>query len=291
MRAPPVVFDRKLIRQRRDRAAKTVDRHDFLFKAAAESLIERLDFIKRPFARVLVLGARDGALAAQVAARPEVECVVATDLSERLLARGKGPRVALDEELLPFRDGAFDLVLAPLTLQAVNDLPGALVQIRRALKPDGLLLGALFGGETLTELRQAFGAAEVEIEDGMSPRVAPTVELRDLAGLLQRAGFALPVADTERIEASYADALALMRELRGMGEANALAARRKAFLRRATLAAACARYARDFGTEDGRVRATFEIVSLAAWAPAPSQPKPLAPGSATTSLAAALRKE
>jgi len=287
--APPIVFDRGLVRLRRDRAAKTIDGRDFLFAAAADSLIERLDFIKRPLARALVLGARDGGLAARIGARAGVELVVAADLSERLLERLADRRVALDEERLPFVDGAFDLVLAPLTLHAVNDLPGALVQIRRALRPDGLLLGALFGGETLTELRQAFGSAEIEIEDGMSPRVAPTVELHDLAGLLQRAGFALPVADTERIVASYADPLALMRELRDMGESNALAARRKTFLRRATLAAACARYARDFGTEDGRVRATFEIVSLAAWAPAPSQPRPLAPGSAATSLADALK--
>jgi SAM-dependent methyltransferase len=196
--------------------------------------------------------------------------------------------VAADEEALPFRDGAFDLIVSALTLQFVNDLPGALVQIRRTLKPDGLFLAALVGGETLTELRQAFAAAESEIEGGASPHVAPFADLRDLGALLQRAGFALPVADSDRITVRYDSVFALMHDLRRMGATNALVDRRRAPLRRATLMRMAEIYAEKFADNDGRIRATFEIVWLSGWAPHPSQQQPLRPGSAKARLADAL---
>jgi SAM-dependent methyltransferase len=196
--------------------------------------------------------------------------------------------VVADEEALPFRDASLDLVVSALALHTVNDLPGTLAQIRRALKPDGLFLAALYGGDTLTELRQSFAQAETEIENGISPRVAPFADLRDLGALLQRAGFALPVADVDRITVRYASPFALMHELRRMGATNTLIARRRRPLKRATLMRMAELYAQNFSDPDGRIRATFEIVWLSGWAPHESQQKPLAPGSARTRLADAL---
>ena len=189
---------------------------------------------------------------------------------------------------MPFGDGIFDLVVSALALQFVNDLPGTLVQIRRTLKPDGLFLAALIGGETLTELRQSFAAAESEVEGGVSPRVAPFADLRDLGALLQRAGFALPVTDIDRIIVRYDSAFALMHDLRRMGATNLLIDRRRVPLRRATLMRMAEIYSERFSDADGRVRATFEIVWLSGWAPHPSQQQPLRPGSAKARLADAL---
>jgi SAM-dependent methyltransferase len=189
---------------------------------------------------------------------------------------------------LPFADGALDLVVSALALQFVNDLPGTLMQIRRTLKPDGLFLGALLGGETLTELRQSFAAAESEVEGGASPRVAPFADLRDAGALLQRAEFTLPVADVERLTVRYGSAFDLMRDLRRMGATNALYARRRAPLRRATLLRMAEIYAERFADPDGRVRASFEIIWLSGWAPHPGQQQPLKPGAATARLADAL---
>jgi SAM-dependent methyltransferase len=196
-----------------------------------------------------------------------------------------------DEETLPFAPGSLDLVVSGLALQFVNDLPGALIQIRRALKPDGLFLAALIGGESLTELRQAFAAAEAEIEGGVSPRVAPFADLRDLGALLQRAGFALPVTDVDRVSVRYASPLELMHDLRRMGAGNALIERRRTPLRRATLKRMMEIYAERFSSADRRVAATFEIVWLSGWAPHESQQQPLAPGSAKTRLADALKTQ
>ena len=196
--------------------------------------------------------------------------------------------MAADEEALPFGDASLDLVVSALALQFVNDLPGTLVQIRRALKPDGLFLAALIGGDTLTELRQAFAAAEAEIEDGISPHVAPFADLRELGTLLQRAGFALPVTDIDRLTVRYASPFALMHDLRRMGASNALVERRRAPLRRATLMRMAEIYAEKFADADGRIRATFEIVWLSGWAPHASQQQPLKPGSAQHRLADAL---
>ena len=197
-------------------------------------------------------------------------------------------RVAADEEALPFADASLDLVVSALALQAVNDLPGMLVQIRRALKPDGLFMAALFGGDTLSELRQSFAQAEAEIEGGASPRVAPFADVRAMGALLQRAGFALPVTDTERITVRYASPLSLLRDLRRMGATNALAERRRLPLRRTTLLRAMEIYGERFADPDGKVRATFEIVWVSGWAPDASQQQPLRPGSAKTRLADAL---
>jgi SAM-dependent methyltransferase len=200
-----------------------------------------------------------------------------------------GPAVAAEEEALPFRNGSLDLVVSALALQLVNDLPGALIQIRRALKPNGLFLAALLGGDTLTELRQAFATAEEETTGGISPRVAPFVDVRALGSLLQRAGFALPVTDLDRVTVRYDSPFSLMRDLRRMGGTNPLRSRRRLPLRRATLMRAADSYARTFSDEDGRIRATFDIVWLSGWAPDESQQKPLKPGAAVTRLADALK--
>jgi SAM-dependent methyltransferase len=288
------VFDRALLRRRRDRAAVGLGGHDFLFAEAAERLADRLDDVTRKFPRALDLGCHDGTLARVLAGRGGIETLVQCDLAPamaRAAASNGAPTLAADEEALPFAPESFDLIVSVLGLHWVNDLPGALIQICRALKPDGLFLGALLGGTTLTELRTTLIEAELAEEGGASPRVAPFAELRDAGGLLQRAGFALPVADADRIAVSYPDALALMRELRAMGESNILQARRRGFTRRATLARAAALYAEKFAEADGRLRASFEIVTLTGWAPHPCQPQALAPGSATTRLAEALETE
>jgi SAM-dependent methyltransferase len=205
-----------------------------------------------------------------------------------MLASARGLAVVADEEMLPLREASVDLVVSALSLQTVNDLPGAFVQIRRALKPDGLFLAALLGGETLTELRQSFVAAEVELEGGLSPRVAPFADIRELGALLQRAGFALPVTDVDRVTVRYASVFALMHDLRRMGGGNPLFERRRSPLRRATLMRMAQIYGERFADADGRIRATFEIVWLSGWAPHASQQQPLRPGSARARLADAL---
>ena len=196
--------------------------------------------------------------------------------------------LAADDEALPFADGAFDLVVSGLSLHWVNDLPGSLVQIRRSLRPDGLFLGALLGGDTLIELRHALVEAESEIEGGVSPRVSPFLDVREGGALLQRAGFALPVVDSDTITVTWPDALALMRDLRGMGEANSVIERKKGFTRRETLFVAAARYQERHGDADGRIPATFQVIYLTGWAPHENQQQALRPGAATARLADAL---
>jgi SAM-dependent methyltransferase len=197
--------------------------------------------------------------------------------------------VAGDEEALPFRVESLDLVVSALALQFIGDLPGTFAQIRRALKPDGLFLAAFLGGDTLTELRASFAAAEAELTGGASPHVAPFAELRAVGSLLQRAGFTLPVVDDERVIVRYPDAIALMRDLRAMGASNALTERARRPLRRSVLFRAAEIYGESFADGDGRIRATFDIISLSGWAPHQSQQKPLRPGSAKMRLADALR--
>jgi NADH dehydrogenase [ubiquinone] 1 alpha subcomplex assembly factor 5 len=285
--AATAIFERSAWRRHRERAARS-GCVDFLHAEIAERLVDRIDAIGRSFHRVLDLGAHGGALSRRLAARPGIGQIVAVDPARGFIARQSGTRVVADPELIPFYDKSFDLAISALALHWAADLPGTLIQLRRALKPDGLLLAAMFGGTTLVELRTALIEAELTEEGGVSPRVSPTVELADASGLLQRAGFAMPVADMDTITVTYPDLLALMRDLRGMGETNALAARRRRPLRRATLARAAAIYRERFGNGDGRVRATFEIVYLTGWAPDVSQPKPLRPGSAAVRLAGAL---
>jgi SAM-dependent methyltransferase len=279
----PVIFDRRLLRARRRRAA-ALGPADFLLARVANDLAERLSGVLRRFDLAADLGTPGEQLRQALTASDKVGTVIAVDPQ----AIGAPLTVAADEEALPFRDGSLDLVVSALALHLVNDLPGTLIQIRRALKPDGLFLAALLGGDTLTELRQAFAEAETEIEGGVSPRVAPFPDLRDLGALLQRAGFALPVADTERLTVRYATVFSLMHDLRRMGTTNALIERRRVPLRRATLMRMAEIYARRFADPDGRLRATFEIVWLSGWAPDPSQQKPLQPGSAKMRLADAL---
>jgi SAM-dependent methyltransferase len=282
----PVIVDRALLRIRRRRAL-ALGPSTFLLDRVAEELSDRLGAVLRTFPCGLDLGTPTDAVRRMLAHSGKVDAIIAVNPSA-VLEAGSGLAVAADEEALPFRDGALDLVVSGLALHFVNDLPGALVQIRRALKPDGLFVAALLGGDTLTELRQAFAAAEAEMDGGISPRVLPFADLRDLGSLLQRAGFALPVTDVDRLTVRYASPLALMHELRRMGAANPLVDRRRRPLRRATLARVLEIYGARFADPDGRIRATFEIVYLSGWAPHENQQQPLAPGSARTRLADAL---
>jgi SAM-dependent methyltransferase len=281
----PVIVDRALIRRRQQRAA-ALGPATFLLARVAGDFAERVGAVLRRFDLALDLGTPGEAVRAALLQLGSVGSIVKADAAPA--SRGVHKLIAADEEALPFADATFDLVVSALALQFVNDLPGVFVQVRRALKPDGLFLAALLGGETLTELRQSFAAAESEVEGGVSPRVAPFADLRDLGALLQRAGFALPVTDVDRLTVRYESAFALMGDLRRMGATNALKARRREPLRRATLVRMAEIYARRFADADGRIRATFEILWLSGWAPHPGQQQPLKPGSAKARLADAL---
>ena len=286
MSASPAIFDRNLLRVRQ-RRARALGPATFLIDRVADELGERLSVVLRRFDRAVDLGTPTDAVRQVLAASGKVGSIVAVEPAAAQ-AGGLSLRVAADEEALPFADGSLDLVVSALALQFVNDLPGTLIQIRRALKADGLLLAALIGGDSLTELREAFAAAESEIEGGVSPRVAPFADVRELGALLQRTGFALPVVDSDRLTVRYDSAFALMRDLRRMGATNILSERRRTPLRRATLQRMAEIYAQRFADADGRVRATFEIAWLSGWTPHASQQKPLRPGSATQRLADAL---
>ena len=288
------IFDRRALRRQRDRAAAGLARHDALFREVAERVADRLDDVKRRFPLALDLGCHDGTLARLLGARGGIETLVQADLSPAMAAaaRAQGhPALAADEEAQPFAAGSFDLVTSVLSLHWVNDLPGALIQIRRALKPDGLFLGALLGGETLRELRAALMQAELDLEGGAGPRVSPFADLRDAGGLLQRAGFALPVVDRDRITLAFPSALELMARLRGMGESNAVLARRRTLSRRGTLLRAAEIYQGRAGPGQAALPATFEVLYLTAWAPHEAQQQPLKPGSARSRLAEALGSE
>jgi SAM-dependent methyltransferase len=291
MSAPPRLFDRSLHRLRLDRAALGYGAADFLKARAAADAVERLETILRDFPLAVDLGARNGAFAAALAqseAKGRVGALIQTDLSGRMLAGRDGARVQADEERLPFAAQSLDLVISTLALHWTNDLVGALIQIRTALKPDGLFIGALLGGQTLAELRQVLVQAEAELSDGAGLRISPFADVLDAAGLLQRAGFALPVADTDRVMVRYAHALELIRDLRAMGESNVLYDRARKPLTRAVLARAAELYRERFAGPDGRIAATFDIISMTGWAPHPDQQQPLRPGSAKMRLADAL---
>src|SRR6267142_34425 len=285
MASGPLIFDRPLLRARRARAA-ALGRSAFLLERVAEDVADRLAAVLRRFERAVDLGTPTDAVRRVLAASGKVGTVIAADALAGACPVAEGElAVAADEEAQPFRDASLDLVVSALALQFVNDLPGTLIQVRRALRPDGLLLAALAGGDTLSELRQAFAAAEAEIEDGISPRVAPFADLREMGALLQRAGFALPVTDVDRLTVRYASPIALMHDLRRMGATNPLVDRRRRPLRRAVLERMTEIYGERFSDPDGRIRATFEIIWLSGWAPHESQQKPLAPGSARQRLA------
>ena len=286
MSTNPAIFDRSLLRRRQARA-RAQGPETFLLDRVAADLAERLAAVVRRFDRAVDLGTPTDAVQRRLAASGQIETLVAAtpDLASFNSSR---LQVAADAEALPFADASLDLVVSALALQFVNDLPGTLIQIRRALKPDGLFLSALIGGDTLTELREAFAEAETEVDGGVSPRVAPFADVRGLGALLQRAGFALPVIDADRLTVRYDTPFALMHDLRRMGATNVLSERRRTPLRRAVLVRMAEIYAQRFADADGRLRATFEIVWLSGWAPHESQQKPLKPGSAARRLADAL---
>jgi len=291
MSAPPRLFDRDLHRLRLDRAAPGYADADFLKRRAADDAVVRLEAIMREFPIAVDLGARNGAFGlalAQSDAAPRVGLLIEADLSARMLEGREGPRLVADEERLPFAAGKLDLVVSTLALHWANDVVGALIQIRRALKPDGLFIGAFLGGATLTELRQSLLTAEVELTGGAGPRISPFADAYDAAGLLQRAGFALPVADVDRVTVRYSHPMRLLADLRAMGETSVLAERHPKMLTRRILARAFDIYAERFAEPDGRLPATFEILTLTGWAPHESQQKPLKPGSAKMRLADAL---
>ena len=270
----PRLFDRALLRMRQDRARRA-GAETFLLDRVAADLAERLQTVKRQFAHGVDLGTPGDQVRRALAGQVDLRSVALPDD---------------DRDPLPLTAGLLDLVVSALALHAVNDLPGVLAQLRRALKPDGLLLAAMTGGDTLTELRQAFAAAETEIEGGLSPRVAPFADLRDAGALLQRAGFALPVTDVDRVMVRYDNAFALRQDLRRMGATNILVERRRAPLRRTTLVRMAEIYSERFADPDGRIRATFDIVWMSGWAPHDSQQKPLKPGSGKMSLEQAVKK-
>ncbi len=290
----PQVFDRKAQRDHRDRASRRFADHDFLFRMGAERLTDRLLDIKRQFPQALDLGCRGGSVAGALAGSSNfgITQLIQADISSAMAVRAyqsySHPTIVCDEELLPFRSESFDLILSNLSLHWVNDLPGSLIQIRQSLRPDGLFCASLFGAGTLSELRDVFLEAEMDLKSGVSLRVSPFAEVRDLGGLLQRAGFSLPVVDTDKITVTFTDVFQLMADLRGMGETNAIFDRQKTFTGREIFAKAAALYAQRYGMEDGRIPASFHVITLTAWAPHASQPKPLRRGSATASLADAL---
>jgi len=272
--AAPNLFDRALLRARRRRAVN-MGAATFLLDRAAEDMADRVAAVLRDFRHAADIGSPGDQVRRALA--PRLGAVAAVELPDD------------ERTALALSPASLDLAVSALALQFVNDLPGVLAQIRRALKPDGLLLAATAGGDTLTELRQAFAAAEAELEGGVSPRVAPSADLRDLGALLQRAGFALPVTDVDRVVVRYDDAFGLMHDLRRMGATNVLVDRRRTPLRRATLLRMAQICRERFADADGRIRATFDIVWMSGWAPHESQQQPLKPGSAKASLEAAVK--
>lgn len=287
MASLPRIFDRTLQRRHLSRAV-AAGAADFLLAWTADDICERLATVKRRFGCIADIGTPSPLVAQALAARDAQAFVVRLAPISAALAAAPILNCVGDEEALPFKPESFDLAVSALALHAVNDLPGALVQIRRCLRPDGLFLGAILGGGSLAELREAMGEAEVEVTGGASPRVAPFADVRDMGGLLQRAGFALPVADSEPLNVRYADFFALVADLRAMGMRNALAERLRRPTQRRIFSRAAEIYAERFSDPDGRVRATFEVIFLSGWAPHESQQKPLAPGSARMRLADAL---
>lgn len=282
------IFDRGIVRSHRDRAAEGFAAHDFLLREVGERLSDRLLDIARTFPTALDLGARTGGYGPITNGAGGIEQVISLDLSEQMLRRVNGAATVADAELLPFQDQSFDLVYSNLELHWTNDLPGSLIQIARALKPDGLFLATIFGANTLHELRDVLMTAELELTDGASPRVSPFAELRDAGGLLQRAGFALPVADADEIVVTYENIFRLMADLRGMGETNAIRERLKSATRRAIFLRAAELYAERYAEGSDRIRATFQVIYLHGWAPHESQQKALRPGSAANRLSDAL---
>ncbi len=280
----PNIFDRDRLRKHRDRAAPNFTEHDFLFKEMAQRLCDRLEYIKRKFPVALDLGAHNGVLAETLQGRGDIKTLIQTEFSEPLLHLAKNARLVSDEELLPFAENSFDLVMSVGSLHWVNDLAGTLIQIQRSLKPDGLFLAIFFGGQTLKELRISFEKAEMQARGGISPRISPFIDVQNGGSLLQRAGFALPVVDSEMLTVEYNHPLKLMKELRGMGEANSLYECEKNFTPCSLLMSAVDNYFQGFSNEEGRVTASFELITLTGWKPHASQQKPSSRGSGKVPL-------
>jgi NADH dehydrogenase [ubiquinone] 1 alpha subcomplex assembly factor 5 len=275
-----LLFDRQLYRHRRELSGDQFHHHDFLHRAAEELLLERLDAIDRTFNRALILGAPSDALAHH----SRIQHALFADSAVSRLPESAAPRCLMDEEWLPIADHSLDVILSVLTLHHVNDVAGALIQMHRALKPDGLLLAMTFGARSFMELRAAFADAEMMVTGGISPRISPFMEVRDGGGLLQRAGFALPVVDSEMLHLSYGELASLYHDLRGMGEANILHDRTRRFTSRSIFAATEAAYHASHSDEEERLHCTVELLCLTGWTPHDSQQKPLARGSGKTHL-------
>ncbi|ESQ81318.1 class I SAM-dependent methyltransferase [Asticcacaulis sp. YBE204] len=287
MTSAPRLFDRQLLRRRIGRAASGFSAANFLKTRSIEDILDTLSAVNRRFGTALEIGSRDGslrrALLENSLVSEKIDFIIETDLSDQNIGQ-----VVLDEEALPFGDDTLDLVVSALAFHSTNDLPGVLVQIRRALRPDGLLIASQFGGETLRELRTVLMEAELEVRGGSGARIAPFAESYDCVDLLKRAGFNMPVVDTDKVVVAYAHPLNLLRDLRAMGETNILHDRPRKGLNRAILNRAFELYAERFPHPEGGVRATFEIITLSGWTPHESQQKPLQPGSAKVRLADAL---
>jgi SAM-dependent methyltransferase len=287
MSVASALFDQNLIRSRLKRALSGQPA-DFLLQRAVVDLEDRLSAVLRTFDQVLDLGTPLPIAARSLLGTGRVKSVLRASPIQDCLQSDLFQEIIADISFLPLADASFNAAVSLYALQTVDDLPGALIQARRALKPDGLFIGCMLGGATLHELRQCMAEAEALVEGGASPHVAPFADLRDMGGLLQRAGFALPVTDSETVTVRYEHPLALMHDLRAMGATNPLIARRRSPMRRATLLRAIELYSERFSDPDGRIRATFETLWLSGWAPDPSQQKPLKPGSASKRLADAL---
>ncbi len=275
------IFDRNLIRKKRNRSAKHLKEHGFLVDWSLKNIKTRLQDIKKDFPKALQIGCRSTFPDKE---KFGIEKFYTLDIAEKL-----SPDIQADEELLPFATKSFDLIISPLNLHSTNDLPGTLAQIKNCLKDDGVFIGAMFGGETLHELRDIMNKVEIEISGGLSPHIAPFADMQQMGSLIQRAGFNLPVIDSEKIKVTYDNVFKLIQDLRLMGEGNALIARKKSFSNRQFFTRVAEEYAKNFSEENGKIEATFEIIFLIGWAPHESQQKPLKPGSAETSLADALK--
>lgn len=269
------LFNRRLVAGHRDRAAANFGDHDFLFNETAERLCDRLDDVRRTFDTALDLGCKTGIIGQTLKGRGGIKDLIGCDLSLAMIKQA-GPKAAMaamapmvivaDEEFLPFGARSFDLVISNLNLHWVNDLPGVLTQIRHTLKPGGLFLATMLGGQTLKELRQSLAHAEAAVDGGLSPRISPFADVKDAGNLLARAGFIEPIADMEALSVSYPDPFKLMADLRGMGESNAVLDARKGLTSRAMMMAAASHYVETFRDDNGRIPATFQVITLTAWA-------------------------
>ncbi len=274
------VFDRSIIRRNRNRSADKLKQHSFLVDWSMDQIKSRLDDIKREFPTVLQIGCR---AAEDLQDQYGIKDLYTLDIAEKLK-----PNIQADEELLPFDKESFHLIYSPLNLHTTNDLPGVLSQIKSTLKPDGLFIASLLGGETLYELRDSMNRVELEMTGGNSPHIFPFADMPQMGALMQRAGFNLPVVDSEKITVTYDNVLKLMEDIRGMGEGNALMERKKTFSNYNYFGRVIQDYAAHYAEDDGRVKATFEIIFIIGWTPHDSQQKPLRPGSAQNRLADAL---